>query len=61
MREHSSLFNICGDGKISLIKSIGFVAANALNNARPLWLGRDHEWSVAHSAQREMLEGLSGF
>ena len=56
-RHYSSLFNICGDGKISLVKAMAFLWANVMNNARPLLPGRVHSgWPVVYFQQQKILK-----
>ena|GEM_PF-551895 len=55
--QRSSLFNIYGDDRVSLVKVMAYLCANAVNNARPFVPGRaGSDWSVVYSQQQKILK-----
>jgi hypothetical protein len=66
---HSSLLNICGDGKANLAKAVAYFGANVVNNARPFlpwragldWPVVNLQWSKREFERcwADMAQGLS--
>ena len=62
MTGYSSLFNISGDGSVSITKVIVYVAANVLNNTRPFFPASNRaDWLESYSVQSHILTSFHDF
>ena len=62
MTGYSSLFNISGDGPVSITKAIFYVAVNVLNNTRPFFSTSNRaDWSESYSVQSHILTSFHDF